>query len=272
MAKILSFLSWNVEHFQGKKERVSRVVSLIAEKKPDVFALYEVKGAAVYGAMREHMPDYSFTITESASPIEILVGWRNTVSCFVTQRDKLQSKVPTMRPGALASIEKNGKTYSLLFLHLKSFDEPRDWGLRDDMLSHATSLKRKIDKVSGGKGKGNVIIMGDLNTMGLSPAYNNETDFDGEKELEFVDKRMTAKLNGMRRLHKTHEESWWNGKSNWEPSKLDHAYASEHLTFKKFGNAEIEVIGWAEETTKVKQRKWIDKFSDHCALYGEIHD
>ena len=39
MAKVLSFASWNVEHFAGQPERVARVVGLLNEVDPDVFAL-----------------------------------------------------------------------------------------------------------------------------------------------------------------------------------------------------------------------------------------
>ncbi|MEL7490507.1 MAG: endonuclease/exonuclease/phosphatase family protein [Pseudomonadota bacterium] len=273
MAKILSFLSWNVENFSNKRARVDRVVDQIANENPDVFALYEVKGAAVFSAMVEKMPNYHFTITETANSAlpEILVGVRNSLTSFVTQRDELQSKVPTLRPGALATITKEGQNYSFLFLHLKSFDGPRDWGLRDDMFAHVSSLKRKIDKITPNNRKANFVALGDINTMGMDPSYNDKINLDGAQELAFVDKRMGAKINGMRRLEKTHAQTWWNGKDNWEPSSLDHVYAAEHLTFKKFGAAEVAVKGWVEETTASKKKAWIEKFSDHCLLYGELH-
>ena len=46
MARILSFASWNVEHFHGNNARVARVVDLLNEESPDVFALYEIKGSS----------------------------------------------------------------------------------------------------------------------------------------------------------------------------------------------------------------------------------
>jgi len=274
MAKILSFLSWNVENFSNKQARVDRVVDEIVEKKPDVFALYEVKGIEVFAAMVQKMPNYHFTITETANAAlpEILVGVKNNLTSFVTQRDELQSKVPTLRPGALATITKGSDNYSFLFLHLKSFDGPRDWGLRDDMFAHVSSLKRKIDRASPDNQKANFLALGDINTMGMDPAYNNQIELDGAQELSFVDQRMGAKINGMRRLSKTHTATWWNGKDNWKPSSLDHVYAANHLNFKNFNGAEIEVNGWVQETTKAKKKSWIDRFSDHCLLYGELHD
>ncbi|WP_165793624.1 endonuclease/exonuclease/phosphatase family protein [Hyphococcus luteus] len=270
MAKILSFLSWNVEHFSNSQSRVELVVEAIAAKKPDVFALYEVKGKAVFAAMQEKMPNYNISITESESVVEILVGVRNSLSSFVTQRNELQSKTPTLRPGALATITKNDEVYSFLFLHLKSFADPRDWGLRDDMLQHVCSLKRKIERSLDGDKKANFIALGDLNTMGMSAAYNNDLDIDGAKELDYIDNRLTASVNGMRRLAKSYEATWWNGKSNWQPSNLDHVLAADHLKFKKFGTAEVEVSGWVDEATTAARKNWIAKHSDHCMLYGEV--
>lgn len=273
MAKVLSFLSWNVENFHNDSTRVERVVDQIAAKDPDVFGIYEVKGAAVFAATVSKMPGYAFFVTESPGVPEILVGVRNSLSAFVTQRDELQSKVKSLRPGALATIQHGNQSYSFLFLHLKSFPAPRDWGLRDDMFQHVANLKRRLDQQMPGAAKANFVALGDINTMGMKAAYNNVSDMTGADELGFVDNRMSAKVNGMRRLEKTHADTWWNGKDSARPSSLDHVYASNHLGFQNFGgNAEIEVTGWVNESTKAKKKAWIDKFSDHSLLYGEIHD
>ena len=272
MAKILSFLSWNVENFHNDAARVNRVVGLVASKNPDVFALYEVKGSAVFNAMVAQMPGYSFFITESAGVPEILVGTRNNLTAFITQRDELQSKVPTLRPGALATIQKGGVNFSFLFLHLKSFAGPRDWGLRDDMFQHVANLKRTLDKNVPGNQKANFVALGDINTMGMKAAYNSTSDFDGATEIGFVDNRMTANVNGMRRLPKTHNDTWWSGKDGVAPSSLDHVYATVHMNFKQFAGAEIEVEGWVNKNTTAQKKTWISQFSDHSLLYGEIHD
>jgi hypothetical protein len=73
MSKRFSFASWNVEHFNGEPERVGRVVGLLAEQDPDIFAIYEVAGRDVYTALMDFMPTHAFTITESVGPIQILV-------------------------------------------------------------------------------------------------------------------------------------------------------------------------------------------------------
>ena len=269
----ISFLSWNVENFHNDRDRVSRVIGEIAKYKPAVFALYEVKGVAEFQAVVQQMPVYHFSITESPGVPEILVGVKNSISSFVTQRDELQSKVPTLRPGALATLTVNNAQYAFLFLHLKSFPGPRDWGLRDDMFAHVTSLKRSIDRAMPDGEKSNFSAIGDINTMGLSTPYNSEVDFDGPTELGYVDARMSHPRNGMRRLTKTHDVSWWNGKEKPGKSALDHAYASDHLTFRDqgAGNSELRVAGWVDEATETAQKTWIEDYSDHCLLYGEVN-
>jgi hypothetical protein len=269
MAKVFSFASWNVEQFQGRRERVDRVVGLLAEHDPDVFAIFEVKGRDVFSALMSRMPSHSFTITESTSPIEILVGVRRSIPSFVTQRDELQSKVPTLRPGALATLRHDsGEDYMFLFLHPKSFEAPRDWGLRDDMFAHAASLKRKLDKAVGPGRRANFIVMGDLNTMGLNAAWNPKSDLEADEEIAFLENRMRSVK--MVRLPKTHEASWWNGKEKPGPSKLDHAFAADHLEFKPFEGRPIKVIGWPELADETERRRWIEAFSDHAMLFGQI--
>ena len=140
------------------------------------------------------------------------------------------------------------------------------------MLQHVASLKRTLDKFPPANKKANFVALGDLNTMGVQPAYNNVTDFDGAQELAFVENRMSAAVNGMKLLTKTHTKTWWNGKDNWQPSNLDHIFAADHLQFKSLSGADIEISGWVDKTTDNARKNWIDKFSDHALLYGEIHE
>jgi len=43
-------------------------------------------------------------------------------------------------------------------------------------------------------------------------------------------------------------------------------YAAEHLQFKSFNGAEVDVRGCANETTQAKQDKWIKEYSDTLSL------
>ena len=90
MAKAYSLLSWNVEHFkkvQGNHaQRLQRIVNTIKAEDPDVFALYEVEGKDVFGAMVTNFPSYSFHITEGPQVQEILVAVRGDITAFFTQK------------------------------------------------------------------------------------------------------------------------------------------------------------------------------------------
>jgi len=57
----LRILSWNVEHFTGhgtgaREDRVADVAVLIKDENPDIFALMEVEGSAVFQAFTAAFP------------------------------------------------------------------------------------------------------------------------------------------------------------------------------------------------------------------------
>ena len=202
MPKAFSVASWNVEHFSDDPERVNRVVEFLKAQKPDVFGLYEVEGRTVFDALRTKMPNYVFQITEGPQTQEILVGVRNTISAFITQKIEFRAGTTHMRPGQLVTVTKRNVTYMLLFLHLSSGTNPRGMGLRDDMLERAFEFRKVLDKASGGTGKARYLFLGDLNTMGLE--YPFDRDIDPTLELRKWDRYGVRKSIGMRRLEKTH--------------------------------------------------------------------
>jgi len=273
MAKLFSVASWNVEHFKGDPLRVKRVVDYLALQKPDVFGLYEVEGARVFDTISTRMPNYTFQITEGPQTQEILIGVKKSLTAFITQKTTFKSGTTHMRPGQLVTITKNGKNYALLFLHIASGSNPRGMGLRDDMIERAIKFRKKLDDAEGGSGKARYLFLGDLNTMGLKYPYNKS--IKASTEIRKADAR--AKRKDIVRLEKTHPNTWWNGSlGRYDPSNLDHVYASNNLKFKSFtandgSKASIDVRGWVEETTTAKQDKWIKRYSDHALLYIEIH-
>jgi len=272
MATAFTVLSWNVEHFKGYKQaRMDRIINALENRDADVFALYEVEGKRVFEILTDRFPNYSFHITEGRQSQEILVGVKNTFSSFFTQKTEFKSGNDYLRPGALLTLTIEGKRYSLLFLHLKSLTAARGFGLRDDMLFKAVKFRRVLDRAPVSNGNANYIFMGDLNTMGMNYPTNSKHLVTQENELKILDKRAKHYSKRMKRLVKTIEESWWNGSNNYEPSKLDHVVAADHLRFKQFDNgAEVLTKGWSEFSTKTEQRSWINKFSDHAYLYFEV--
>lgn len=277
MGKIFSVASWNVEHFginRGMPDpgRVERAMQFLADQQPDVFAIYEVEGKEVYWEMVHRFAGYSFHVTEGEQMQEILVGVKSPLTAFFTQKTEFKSSVPALRPGSLLTVVANGEHYPILFLHVKSGDTARGFGLRDDMLARSLKFRKVLDRVAGGPNGANYLIVGDLNTMGLYYPYTDDIAADTEI------KRMNLKATryyDMRPLKKNAPFTFSNGsQSSYPASELDHVYAADHLKFKTFtgpqGSGEVDVRGWAREPTTAKQDQWIEEYSDHCLLYFEV--
>jgi len=267
MAKAFSLASWNVEHFKDDLTRVGRIVEFLDEQQPDVFGVYEVEGKDVFDELVTRMPKYQFHITEGPQTQEVLVGVRRTLTAFFTQRVEFKTGNTLLRPGALLTLTIDGSYYSVLFLHTKSSSEPIGLGIRDEQFVRALKFKKVLDDAAGGAGKANFLFLGDLNTMGMK--YPFQKDISAEVELKKLDQG--AKRRKMRRLTKNHPFSWSNGSgSSFPPSNLDHVVASEHLAFRQFGGADIDVRGWPRLGTAAAQDKWIADYSDHALLYLEV--
>ena len=275
MAKAFSIASWNIEHFGalGKdrkpKKAIGPVLDFLAAQNADVIALYEIVGSTVFRPMMEKFPSHQFFISEGPQTQEILVGVRKTLSAFTTQKVEFKSGQSTLRPGQLLTLLVNGEFYPLLFLHLKSLPDPKGFGLRDDMIRRALKFRGVLDRAPGAEGNAHYIFLGDLNTMGFDYPFTKH-DISAEDEIAELDRR--TNYRNMRRLPKRHELTWWNGNEKYAPgSNLDHVVAADHLSFRTFaGGSEVDVRGWADESTDSKKRKWIEKHSDHGLLYFEV--
>lgn len=268
MAKAFSLASWNVEHFKDDLERVGRVVEFLNKQRPDVFALLEVEGKTVYDQLVTHMPTYQFHITEGPQVQEVLVGVKQTITAFFTQKVEFKGGNQFLRPGALLSLRIGEEDYSIIFLHTKSGSSPVGLGIRDDQFGRVLKFKKTVlDKLADGKRKANFLFLGDLNTMGMEYPFGK--DISSDIELKKLD--VEAKKAMMRRLTKNSPATWTNGSvSSIPPSDLDHVVASEHLRFKQFDGADIDVRGWPKLLDPTDQDAWISNYSDHGLLFLEI--
>ena len=272
MAKAFSVASWNVEHFKDDRSRVERVVTFLKKQKPDIFALYEVEGSEVFKELVQTMKDYTFHVTEGPQVQEILLGVRQGLTAFFTQKIEFKSGATAMRPGALLTVTVADKHYPLLFLHTASGNDPRGLGLRDDMMLRAVEFRKPLDaaaKKAGGD-SANYIFLGDFNTMGMEYKFVKGRDISPEDELVKLTKE--AKKRNMRMLTKSAPATWSNGsKSSIPDSNLDHVVAADHLFFTQFDGNDVSVRGWAEKKTTQEKDEWIKQFSDHSMLYFEVH-
>lgn len=267
MAIAFSLASWNIENLGRRLKSLDPLVDFLLNNKPDVVGIYEVTGKDTFEVVTEKMPGYSFHITEGPQTQEILVGVRNGITSYFSQRLEFKAQTPTLRPGALLTLTIANEHYPILFLHAKSMTDPRGWGLRDDMLKRACKFRSTLDKVPAAKGCANYIFLGDLNTMGMK--YPFKKSVKPCLELKKLDNQ--AKYRKMRRLTKDEPFTWNNGsKSSYEPSNLDHVVAADHLKFKQLNGCDVTVLGWPKESDEAAQDAWIEKYSDHALLYFEV--
>ena len=200
------------------------------------------------------------------------------MTAFVTQKIEFNSRDAYMRPGALMSVLHDDEIYTLLFLHLASMQDPRGFGLRQDMVDRALEFKTEVvDTVAALAGdQSNFIFLGDLNSMGLE----YEFDQPGGAGTPISRDRVTAdheilrlsymgRKAGMRLLTKTRDVTW---RSDTLRSNLDHVVAADHLQFTQFSGADVAVRGWPELATEQEQRDWTQDFSDHALLYFEVQE
>jgi len=269
VAKAFSVASWNVEHFRSQKvdSRVEDVIGFLGEQSPDIFALYEVEGREVFDALTTVLPKYTFHITEGSQVQQILVGVRQGLTAFFTQKTEFRSGVSLLRPGALLTVQVAGENYPLLFLHTKSGMEPRGLGLRDDMLIRALDFAKVLDRGTPPGKRANYIFLGDFNIMGMEYRYVRESDLPAAKELLKLERGARSKK--MRVLDKDAEFTWWGGGSI-DPSSLDFVVARDHLTFKRFGESEVSVRGWPSLPPGDERLAWVRRYSDHALLYFEV--
>lgn len=270
MTKAFSVASWNVKHFGGLRrshEEIEDIIQFIASQKADIIAIYEVRSSKVYSPFRQVFPNYQFYATEGPQMQEILIGVRQGINTFITQKLEFKSGSTYLRPGVLVTPTIDGMEYPLLFLHLKSLPDPKGFGLRDDMLKRALKFQKTLNDREPNT-LTNYIFLGDLNTMGFDYPYTAH-DISAESELKELDRR--ARYKKMHRLSKTKKITWWNGNDKYAPgSNLDHVVAANHLEFKQFDGMDVSVRGWPQRTTDTEKRTWIDKYSDHALLYFEV--
>jgi len=269
MAKAFSVASWNVEHFrsQGRPSRVADVVAFMNDQKPDVFALYEVEGSETFGALVSAMPKYTFHITEGSQVQEILVGVRQGLGGFFTQKVEFKSGDSLRRPGALLTVTVADEHYPLLFLHTKSGTDPKGMGLRDDMLTRALDFKKTLDGAAGKGKRAHYIFLGDFNLMGMEYMYVRERDILAAQELQKL--TIGATKRKMKVLEKDATHTWWGG-ATIDPSNLDFVVASDHLQFKQFSGHDVAVRGWPQIEDKAERVTWVTRYSDHALLYFEV--
>ncbi|MBA4044929.1 MAG: hypothetical protein C0471_10985 [Erythrobacter sp.] len=276
----LTIMSWNIEHFSGheaqdarspakRANRLKEVIAFIEAEKPDIFGISEVTSGFVYEQMVAAFPKHTFHITTGQQSQEILIGVRDGLGSFFTQKDEFKRNNIYLRPGALLTVHEGDIHVPILFVHLKSLPDPEGFGLRDAMLERIYALKGALDKAAvrlqdDPAAKANFVVLGDYNTMGLD-YYRTEHDIPMEREIAVMKERMVRRK--MRKPVTSHPHTFYNGSgSSLPPSELDHVFVAQHMQLDNSRGFEVEVGGWAKLATPAERDDWIERFSDHAPL------
>jgi hypothetical protein len=268
MATLFSILSWNIKHFRDSPARVQAVGGYLKKWKPDIFGLFEVEGKEVYPMMVTEFPQYALFITEGQQSQEILVACRKTFqSITFQQKREFDAGNPHLRPGALLSFIRNDQLCGALFLHTDSGTDAVGFGNRAEIFRHAFNLKRTIDK---SQGNGRLIILGDLNTMGLQYPRQVKSQTRVESTMEIFNLEEEATKVKMTVLSKEEDATWLGSKGK---SNLDHIIASTALKFTTYGAAakpyQVRIDGWAK-LAGAERTAYLKNISDHCLLYAKV--
>lgn len=267
-----SVLSWNIKHFKGGAARLQEVASHIESQQPDVFALLEIENVDVRALMEQAFPGYDFALTDGPEVQEILVGWRRTTfeQAVFSQKREFDVGNDKLRPGALLSVRQQAVWYNLLFLHTDSGTDAPAFGNRAEMFGKAWKLKGALDRHLGGDGASRLVVMGDLNTMGLMFPRTGKKYLRVDSPTEIAALAEAAKVAGMKLLGKSRDVTW---KGSAGESNLDHVIASASLEFTRFGDGsdapQVRVLGWPD-LAGVAQTTFLKNVSDHASLYLEI--
>jgi len=267
--------------YRGSRSRLEDADQLLTRSSPDVLGLLEFKAKRqARELMFDRFPEYDFAVTDSKSGLEVIVGFRRGKFDQViwTQRRDFNNLPRSLRPGALVSVNFGGEWYSLLYLHTDSGTGTRDYNNRWTVFNKIWRLEEAL-KRSSASGRPNLIVLGDLNTMGKGSSIS------GVEEIDMLERK--ARQNGMLMLTKDAGDTWhqW-GKgprgnrrklrvsdlATAKRSDLDHVIASRDLEFVAHGDdgqSAIHVEGWQQVTGRDRV-DFLWSLSDHSALFGEV--
>jgi len=261
-----NILAWNVEKLRGTPQRLRKVARHVRDQDPDVFGLFEVESLDVLKFMRDEFPDYTFGITDGRQRLEILVGWRNSKfeQVIFTQKREFRAYNPNLRPGAMLSARLGSEFLNFLFLHTDSGTGAPDFGNRAEMFEHIEKMKRSLDKKVPGPARANLVVLGDLNTMGMSYPTRRASDRRVNAQEEIIALTKAVKSEGMILVEKDENLTFNNLRLQ---SDLDHVLASKDLPI----IGKVRVRGWNQLSGHARKR-FIEDVSDHSSLLLTVGD
>jgi hypothetical protein len=279
-----TFALWNVEHFKSDPTRAKIVADELKAAHPggkdlDVFGILEVEKLDVIELITEHFPNYDFHITDGPQVQEILVGVKRGVFSQKVFTQKREFKVGNehLRPGHLMALKEmgTGKWTQLLYLHTDSGTDASAFGNRFKMFESVAKMRRALAKQAAENDR--LIVLGDLNTMGLNYPKRNTNVVKGIDEIAEL-----ATFTGMKLATKDVDATWKDINRRIKDSNLDHVLYSPSLKLVDLGMGrpgsslvgeavQIVTTGWPAKSSGERD-DFVRNISDHAILVGETID
>ena len=130
-----------------------------------------------------------------------MVGVRRGVfeQVIWTQRRDFMARNLDLRPGGLSSLSCGGEYFTLLFLHTKSGTGKSDHAARQQVLQKIWKLRSALRASAPGR-RDNLIVLGDVNTMGRRGQVSGQDEIAGPAA--------DAGRNGMSLAPKDRDATW----------------------------------------------------------------
>lgn len=172
-----------------------------------------------------------------------------------------------LRPGFGMDFEfYGGLDLHAIAVHLKSGKTRRDWLLRRRSIE---GLGRVVEEVVQSRKDADVLVLGDMNTMGGDGVQGLER---GSAEIQRVDTALRAMRAPLRRLAPELMCSHYYGRS---PALLDHFWVTTAMT-EVVRDRTVEVHGYCRnrrcETATGETAEASLRLSDHCPLVLSLED
>jgi Endonuclease/Exonuclease/phosphatase family len=279
-----SFALWNVEHFKSDLGRMKIVADELKAAHPngkelDVFGILEVESLNIVELITQHFPNYDFHLTDGPQVQEILIGVRRGVFSqkVFTQKREFKAGNEFLRPGHLVAVREasNDKWTQLLYLHTDSGTDASAFGNRFEMFDRVAKMRKALAKQAQENDR--LIVLGDLNTMGLNYPKKSKIRVTGTEEITEL-----ATFTGMRLTTKDIEATWKDINRRIKDSNLDHVLVSPNLALNQIGtgrngtqlsgqSVDIHSAGWPTKSDADRD-DFVRNISDHAILVGETLD
>ena len=168
---------------------------------------------------------------------------------------------------------RNGTVYyNLLYLHTDSGPDAAAFGNRFEMFDRVWKLRlalnKKVQNSGGSITAAHLIVLGDLNTMGLFYPTNTLANalVKAPREIEVLG--IQAAKVGMQVLTKDEPLTYNSGGSL--KGNLDHVLADIALPIVPMATgAQVAVRGWPQLTGNAR-KEFIASISDHASLFARV--